>query len=90
MYFYSLLGCTLPCTTSSQILSPPQTHKKALGPEYLGTRLKKFTFKKELISWSVDFPNYEPVEYTSEAVLRKPVWADPDLRYDWNYFEESL
>jgi hypothetical protein len=32
----------------------------------------------ENVKWSVYWPEYNPVPYTSPKVLAKPVWADPD------------
>ncbi|XP_057295406.1 uveal autoantigen with coiled-coil domains and ankyrin repeats protein-like isoform X2 [Hydractinia symbiolongicarpus] len=54
-------------------------HRKALGPDYLGTNLKKFIVPQEFVSWDVKFMVYTPVTYTSSKVLNKPAWADPDI-----------
>ena len=32
------------------------------------------------LPWKVDWPDYKPVDYTSESVLAGPVWADLDFR----------
>ena len=57
-------------------------HTKARGPDYPGTSLvKKCEVADEFVKWSVAYDDYKPVEYTSDVVLRKPVWADPDIRY---------
>lgn len=56
-------------------------HRKALGPDYLGTNLKKFIVPQEFVSWDVNFMVYTPVTYTSSKVLNKPAWADPDITY---------
>ena len=34
------------------------------------------------VSWSVEFKDYKPANYTSPKVLSKPVWADPDIEKD--------
>jgi hypothetical protein len=31
------------------------------------------------VSWTVEWPDYKPVDYTSPRVLKGPVWADPDF-----------
>lgn len=56
-------------------------HTKARGPDYPGTSIKKCNVPSEFANWSVAYEDYKPVEYTSEKVLNKPVWADPDIRY---------
>ena len=53
---------------------------KARGPEYPGTAVKKSPVPDEYVKWNVAYDGYKPVDYTSDIVLRKPVWADPDLR----------
>ena len=35
----------------------------------------------EKVPWTVDFPEYKPIEFTSKIVLDKPIWADPDIRF---------
>ncbi len=30
-------------------------------------------------SWTVPWPDYSPPEFTSDVVLKGPVWADPDV-----------
>jgi len=56
------------------------THKKALGPDYLGTDTKKPPFDGRYIPWSVPYAQYSPVDYTAGVVAAAPVWADPDVR----------
>ncbi|XP_069134941.1 putative nudix hydrolase 6 [Argopecten irradians] len=43
------------------------------------TDVKRFKVKDEYVKWQVDCPDYNPTVYTSEGVLKGPVWADPDL-----------
>ena len=56
-------------------------HTKSRGPEYPGTSIVKCKVPDEFVKWNVAYDDYKPVEYTSEYVLEKPVWADPDIRY---------
>lgn len=39
---------------------------------------------EDKVSWSVDYPEYEPVEFTSQTVLKNKEWADP--ANPWNIF----
>ncbi len=43
--------------------------------------VKRFPVPQDKVSWSVDWPEYQPVDHTHPAVLRGPVWADLDFRY---------
>ena len=56
-------------------------HTKARGPGYPGTSVKKCQVPDQFVKWSAVYDDYKPVEYTSDVVLKKPVWADPDIRY---------
>ncbi|XP_064391626.1 ADP-ribose pyrophosphatase, mitochondrial-like [Halichondria panicea] len=42
--------------------------------------VKRFPVPEDKVSWSVDWPEYQPVDHTHPAVLRGPVWADLDFR----------
>ncbi len=42
--------------------------------------VKRFPVPEGQVSWSVDWPEYEPVDHTHPAVLKGPVWADLDFR----------
>lgn len=42
--------------------------------------VKRFPVPEERVSWSVNWPDYQPVDHTHPAVLRGPVWADLDFR----------
>ena len=59
-------------------------HTKARGPDYPGTSVKKCQVPNEFVKWTVAYEDYKPVEYTSDIVLKKPVWADPDIRYKYS------
>ena len=54
-------------------------HTKARQPEYLGGT-KRFPVPDDKVPWSVDWPEYQPVDYTAPSVLKGPVWADQDIR----------
>ena len=42
--------------------------------------VKRFHVPDDKVSWSMDWPEYKPVDYTAPPVLAGPVWADPDFR----------
>lgn len=54
-------------------------HTKARQAEYLGG-VRRFPVPDDKVQWSVDWPEYQPVDYTAPVVLKGPVWADPDIR----------
>ena len=54
-------------------------HTKARQAEYLGG-VRRFPVPDDKVQWSVDWPEYQPVDYTAPSVLKGPVWADPDIR----------
>lgn len=55
-------------------------HTKARGTAYPGCNVKKFEVPDKYVKWSSMYKEYKPIEYTSEHVLNKPSWADPDVR----------
>lgn len=54
-------------------------HTKARQAEYLGG-VRRFPVPDDKVPWSVDWPEYQPVDYTAPSVLKGPVWADLDIR----------
>jgi len=61
-----------------------QTHTKALGKTYAlpgkGGSIDKFEIAADKVAWNVPFPEYEPITFTIEQILKdKPFWADPDV-----------
>ncbi|XP_033747683.1 ADP-ribose pyrophosphatase, mitochondrial-like isoform X2 [Pecten maximus] len=55
-------------------------HEKARCEIYPRTTdVKRVKVEDKYVKWAVDYPDYSPVVYTSEGVLKGPVWADPDL-----------
>ena len=56
-------------------------HIKAREEIYLGSKdVKRFPVPDEKVLWSVDWPEYKPVDYTAPSVLKQPPWADLDFR----------
>ena len=43
---------------------------------YYNTETKRFTVPDDKVSWETSFPDYQPVEYTTEKVKKNPK-ADP-------------
>lgn len=39
-------------------------------------QVRRFDFPTSLAPWAISFPEYTPIEWTYEEVLRWPVWAD--------------
>ena len=56
-------------------------HTKARTLAYPGTDVKRFPVPSEFVDWKVPFPEYKPVDYTSKHILRRPPYADPEIRY---------
>ena len=43
--------------------------------------------------WSIDYPEYTPVEFTAESVKKQPIWADPpkaDKITHWNKIDKDF
>ena len=51
---------------------------KCRNAEYRGG-VARFPVPDEKVSWTVDWPEYKPVDYTAPSVLTAS-WADPDHR----------
>ena len=56
-------------------------HVKCRGETYPRDDIKRFPVPDDKVSWSVPFPEYDPVDHTSASVLKQPIWADIDVRY---------
>ena len=67
---------------SSQTRCPAMAlHVKACCEVYPRTSdVIRFPVPDDMVPWDVDFPGYEPVDYTAPSVEKRPVWADPDFR----------
>ncbi|XP_060696283.1 ADP-ribose pyrophosphatase, mitochondrial-like isoform X2 [Hemiscyllium ocellatum] len=58
----------------------PKIHAKARSSPYPGSQVQRFTVPDSHVSWSLAWPEYEPVDYTAGSVQASPEWADPDFR----------
>ena len=38
--------------------------------------VERFPVPDDKVPWDAEFPEYSPVNYTAESVLKQPVWAD--------------
>ncbi|XP_048465660.1 ADP-ribose pyrophosphatase, mitochondrial-like [Rhincodon typus] len=55
-------------------------HVKARRSPYPGSQVQRFPVPDSYVSWSVAWPEYEPVDYTADSIQASPEWADPDYR----------
>ncbi|XP_051878375.1 ADP-ribose pyrophosphatase, mitochondrial-like isoform X2 [Pristis pectinata] len=55
-------------------------HVKARSSPYPGSQVKRFPVHDDNVSWSREWAEYDPVDYTAECVKAGPEWADPDFR----------
>lgn len=60
-------------------VAPAFVHHKARATPYPQCAAKRFPVPDENVPWEVEFPEYDPVNYTAPVVLKKPPWADTDL-----------
>ncbi|CAG5123899.1 unnamed protein product [Candidula unifasciata] len=51
-------------------------HIKARSEMYPRSNVRRFPVPDDKVPWSVPFPEYQPVYYTSKSVLDQPAWAD--------------
>ncbi|KAI1884672.1 hypothetical protein AGOR_G00228830 [Albula goreensis] len=54
-------------------------HTKARCPLYPGSDTRRFPVLDDKLKWEIKWAEYKPVNYTAPSVLKKPVWADPDI-----------
>ncbi|XP_037112925.1 ADP-ribose pyrophosphatase, mitochondrial isoform X1 [Syngnathus acus] len=54
-------------------------HIKSRCPEYPASQIKRFPVSDSQVDWSQNFPGYEPINYTHLSVVKKPIWADPEI-----------
>lgn len=78
MIFAILILCSLAKSGQCHFMM----HTKALTLVYPGTDVKRFPVPSEFVDWKVPFPEYKPVDYTSEKILQRPPYADPEIRYN--------
>ncbi|KAM4852552.1 ADP-ribose pyrophosphatase, mitochondrial-like [Thomomys bottae] len=55
------------------------SHRNARMSPYPGSQVERYCVPNEKVSWLVEWRDYSPVEYTANAVLARPQWADPQL-----------
>ncbi|XP_053550603.1 ADP-ribose pyrophosphatase, mitochondrial isoform X2 [Bombina bombina] len=55
------------------------SHIKALTSPYPGSQVQRRLVPSQKVSWTAEWPEYHPVEYTAPSVLSQPPWADPAL-----------
>ncbi|MBN3307102.1 ADP-ribose pyrophosphatase, mitochondrial [Amia ocellicauda] len=69
------------CRSGLHTMSPPSLppHVKARCALYPGSEVKRLPVPDERVSWESSWPEYSPPTYTAPAVLKQPVWADPDI-----------
>ncbi|KAI0241034.1 ADP-ribose pyrophosphatase, mitochondrial [Lamellibrachia satsuma] len=87
-----------PHKISKSLMSIPQTHHKCRNQLYpRGKNITRFEVPDDKVLWTVPFPEYKPREFVSEAVLGKPVWADPDFKTEtpatppkWNALDGNI
>ncbi|XP_037544853.1 ADP-ribose pyrophosphatase, mitochondrial [Nematolebias whitei] len=76
---FSASYCSLYTTSARTMPSSKAPHVKSRGPLYPGSSIKRFPVPDDKVDWSQKWAEYDPVNYTDPAVLKKPVWADPDI-----------
>ncbi|CAG5897620.1 unnamed protein product, partial [Menidia menidia] len=76
----SASGCNLYMTSVGTMPSSAAApHVKARCPQYPNSTVKRCPVPDDMVDWSQKWPQYKPVCYTAPPVLKKPVWADPDI-----------
>ncbi|XP_028267679.1 ADP-ribose pyrophosphatase, mitochondrial [Parambassis ranga] len=71
--------CNLYTTTVRTMPSSTVPHVKARCRQYPGSKIERLLVPDEKVDWAQSWPQYDPVDYTDPAVLKKPVWADPEI-----------
>ncbi|KAJ7329286.1 hypothetical protein JRQ81_015460 [Phrynocephalus forsythii] len=54
-------------------------HNKARTSPYPGSKVCRREVPSDKVEWSVEWRDYNPVEYTARSVLAGPKWADPEI-----------
>ena len=54
-------------------------HFKCRNAKYPSSSVDRFPVPEDRIQWITHYPEYAPVNYTSDVVKKQPVWADPDF-----------
>lgn len=76
------------------ILTMTYNHMKCRGGLYPRSNIERFPVPDEKVSWSVEFPEYKPLQYTAASINGKP-WADPDITHpgfkpNWNNLDGNV
>uniref|UniRef100_A0AAQ5XHD6 ADP-ribose pyrophosphatase, mitochondrial n=1 Tax=Amphiprion ocellaris TaxID=80972 RepID=A0AAQ5XHD6_AMPOC len=73
-------SCCKRYTTSVRTMPSSATlHVKSRCPQYPGSKIKRLPVPDDKVDWSQKWPQYNPVNHTDPAVLKKPVWADAEI-----------
>ncbi|CAL7948347.1 unnamed protein product [Xylocopa violacea] len=69
-------------------------HHKCRQGFYAYNNVKRFEVPENKVPWSVEYPEYKPVEYTAVVLKGKP-WADPEIgdvsfKPKWNTLDEKV
>jgi hypothetical protein len=54
-------------------------HVKCRNSKYTRSSIERFPVADDKVPWTTAFPEYSPVKYTADVVLKQPVWADTDF-----------
>jgi ADP-ribose pyrophosphatase len=70
-------------------------HTKCRGTFYPRSQnlIKRFQVPDDKVSWTVDYPEYLPLDYTDKVILRGPEWADQDIDHvnaKWNSIDGTV
>jgi len=57
-----------------------KTHNKARCQVYPRSETNRLKVPDDKVSWCVPWNEYQPVDFTSESVMKMPVWADVEIR----------
>ncbi|KAK6967529.1 ADP-ribose pyrophosphatase mitochondrial [Biomphalaria glabrata] len=70
-------------------------HVKCRNDTYPRSKVVRTKVPDDKVDWSVNFPEYAPVVYTSDSVKKKPEWADddytePNFSAKWNEIDGNV
>ncbi|XP_028311989.1 ADP-ribose pyrophosphatase, mitochondrial isoform X2 [Gouania willdenowi] len=71
--------CSFHTASVNTMPSVALPHVKARCPLYPGSKTQRLPVPDDKVDWNKSWPQYNPVNYTDPSVLKKPVWADPDI-----------
>ncbi|XP_044016806.1 ADP-ribose pyrophosphatase, mitochondrial [Aphidius gifuensis] len=69
-------------------------HNNCRGGIYQSSKVQRFQVPDDKVDWSIDYPEYNPPDYTSSVVVGKP-WADldiddPSFKPKWNQIDGKI